>query len=142
MSLDFDFFISDENAQKEIAEKLDFDYNLGSQDWEYEVSHIKTIEEYIHLYEQENTSKKAKSSLLEMIIDSIEDYLNDLNITREDRRFTLHLKFIEKSIKNNLDLHKGTLVYWIQGDWKISDYLITIVEKLNLEDKIRWRPYK
>jgi len=142
MNLDHDFFIPDENAQREIADKLNFDYNLGSQDWEYEVSHIRTVEEYIHLYRQENTTAKAQSSLLEMILDSIEDYLDDLEVTKEDKRFSLHLKFIEEAIRTNLDIHNGTIVYWVQGDWKITDFLLEIVIKLNLENRIRWRPYK
>lgn len=139
MNLDHDFFLPDENAQREIADKLDFDYNLGSQDWEYEVSHIRTVEEYIQLYLQINTSDKAKSSLLEMIINSIEFDLEDNKIQEWDKRFQLHLSFIEKALEKNLDLHKGTMVYWIQYNWKISDHLLNIIEKIELEGKICWR---
>ncbi len=132
-----DYFIGNELARKKITKKLgfDFDYDERSQDWEYEVSHLGKTEDYLELYNLKETTNDEKKSLMEMIIDSIEDkYHNE-----QKNVFNKYRNFILDAIKNNLDIHKGTLVYWIQSDFLISKKLKEIIKELKVEKKIAWK---
>ena len=136
IDLDYDYFFGNESAQRKIAHKLNFDYSLGSQDWEYEVSHLRKTEDYIELYNAVDTTDEEKSTLMEMIFDSIE-HNNDYDGKKTD--FEKYRNFINNSIKENLEIHKGTLVYWIQSDFLISEKLLEIILVLGFKNKIKWR---
>jgi hypothetical protein len=133
--LDYDIFFGNDLARRKIAKKLNFDYNLGIQDWEYEVSHIRETKEYIELYDSLETSDEEKKCLMEMIIDSIED-------KESENALEKHRDFILGAINNNLEIHKGTLVYWIEHEFLVSENLMEIVKELGFEKKIKWRYLK
>ncbi len=127
----YDLFIGDEKAQRKIADKLGFDFNLGSQDWEYEVSYIRKIEDYIDLYNTFDITNDERKSLMEMIFDSLEDKMRE--VSKFD--FEQYQNFIHDSLKENFMIHKGTLVYWIESDFLISEKLKEIVKDLEVEKK-------
>ena len=113
-------FIPDENARRSLAAKLGMEYNVGMQDWEYEVSDSNRVAEYILEYDRSETTVKEKQSLMEIILDSMNDLL-EMGRTQDFERYFNNVK---KSLMMNDKIHAGTLHYWTNNDFRISDKLL------------------
>ena len=113
-------FIPDQKARESLAKKLSLDYSEGMQDWEWEISDYKRLDDFLNEYDKAGTSEKEKMSLMEIILDSLNELLLDKKRVEFDQYFNESLK----RIKESQNLHLGTLHYWTQNDFEISHELI------------------
>ncbi len=113
-------FIPDNNARLSLSKKLNLEFNEYMQDWEYEIADSNRIQEFIEAYDKPETSEKEKQSLMEIILASANELLDDSN-TSEFEKF---LPSIIERLKNQQELHRGTLNYWLVNDFEISKKLI------------------
>lgn len=109
-------FIPDEHARRSLAAKLGMEYNKGMQDWEYEVSDCSRLPEILMEYDRSETTVKEKQSLMEIILDSMNDLLEDGRTEEFESNFN---KVKERLIMND-KIHAGTLQYWTAKDFKVS----------------------
>ena len=119
MNIQQQFFIPNQDARRSLAAKLGLDYNDQMQDWEYEVSDQYRIDEFIAEYDKSDTTDKERETLMEMILDSSNDLIQNGNIDEFERIF----KEVKGRLKSNPDLHKRTLRYWTADNFLISDRL-------------------
>lgn len=120
MSNNSEIFIPNSNARKSLAKKLKLEYRHDMQDWEWEVSDYNRIEDFFKEYDSAETSENEKSSIMEIILDCLNDLLNDKKQNEFDKYFIMALE----RIKLSGELHKGSLNYWVNGDFTISSELI------------------
>jgi len=109
----------DQISREKLAGGLGLDFNENMQDWEYEISNPKRIDEFINEYDKEGTTNKEKEILMEIILDSS----NDLCIENERDFQTKYLKRLIERLEKNSDLHKGTIKYWTENKFEISKWL-------------------
>lgn len=113
-------FIADQFARKSLAERLNLEYYENMQDWEWEVSDYTRLNDFLNEYCKKETSDSEKMSLMEMILDSLNDLLYSGKQVTFNKYFDLTIKLLIES----KDLHKGTLNYWSNSDFLISTKLI------------------
>ena len=121
MSADKHIFIPDSKSRKNLANRLNLEYNEIMQDWEYEISDCTRIYEFIKEYENQQTTDKERQSLMEIMIDCLNDLLQDNNETE----FEIHIKNIREKLNENSHLHIGTMNYWCENDFLVSKFLKT-----------------
>ena len=119
------YFIPNINARKSLADKLNLKYHDDMQDWEYEVADLNRLVDFEKQYLSSDTNNKEKESLMEIMIDSLNDSLelNDLKVFND---FALR---ILKYLIENKQIHEGAINYWIRGGFLISNKIVTILEK-------------
>lgn len=118
MNNDEEIFIPNQQARKKLAEKLNLEFDEKMQDWEWEISDPNRIDEFITEYDNLNSSKKEKETLMEIILDS----LNDIEKTNTNKDFEKHLNAVLFRLKENYEIHRGTIKYWKNG-FEISNLL-------------------
>ncbi|MBJ2173062.1 hypothetical protein JBL43_02355 [Aureibaculum sp. A20] len=117
MSAENEIFIPNQKTRKKLAEKLNLEFDENMQDWEWEISDSNRIAEFITEYDNRNSSQAEKETLMEIILDS----LNDMKKT--DSVFEKHLNSVLLRLKKNSEIHKGTIKYWKNGKFDISELL-------------------
>ena len=120
MSNNSEIFIPNSNARKSLAKKLELEYHQDMQDWEWEISDYKRIEDFFNEYDKVETSINEKSSLMEIILDCLNDLLHDKKQSEFDKYFKMALERIELSGS----LHKGSLNYWVNNGFTISSEIL------------------
>lgn len=82
-----------------------FNYEIGKhdQDWTYTISEPERIEEYLDAYDKIK-NKEGKFSLLEMIIQSVNDQSNN--------DFELYWNKLLPILEIDFELNKSTIYYW------------------------------
>ena len=93
------------DARVSLAARFNLQYTDKMQDWEYEVSDLNRISEFLTSYKADELTDDEKFSLMEIIIQSFADLNKELT---NDLRWqdTIHV------IINNLDTHIYTVWYW------------------------------
>lgn len=121
------YFIPNIDARKSLADKLNLKYHDDMQDWEYEVADMNRLVDFEKQYLLSDTNDKEKESLMEIMLDSLNDSLelNDLKI------FNDFAPRILKYLEENNQIHEGTINYWTEGDFLISNKIKTIIENEN-----------
>lgn len=113
-------------AQKSLASRFDLVYSERMQDWEWEVADPLRFEEFFNVYSSTALSNGEKFSLMEIIIQSIEE-TEDLNI------FSARWKIIEPILIDNHILHHHSIMYWScydesseEGMFRISKHMRSV----------------
>ena len=119
MSTENENFIPNQKTRKKLAEKLNLKFDENMQDWEYEISDPNRIAEFIAEYDNVNSSETEKESLMEIILDS----LNDMERKNENNDFEKYLDSVLLRLKKNFKIHRGTIEYWKNGEFNISDFI-------------------
>lgn len=116
-------------ARQSLAERLGHFYDAHMQDWEWEVADPARFEEYVDLYEGEELSADEKFSLMEIILQCVEDAESDAARKTKWLRVVSHLR-------RNVRLHEFTLRYWAmweatEADHKfcVSDFVRIVLPK-------------
>lgn len=119
------YFIPNIDTRTSLADKLNLKYDDDMQDWEYEVADMNRLVDFDKQYLLSDTSDKEKESLMEIMLDSLNDSLelNDLKI------FNDFAPRILKYLKENKQIHEGTINYWTEGDFLISNKIKATIEK-------------
>jgi chorismate mutase len=119
MNPDKEIFIPNQQTRKKLSEKLNLEFDENMQDWEWEISDPNRIAEFINEYDNLNSSKKEKETLMEIILDS----LNDMERTIQNNDFEKYLNSVIFRLKENYEIHRETIKYWKYGGFDISDFL-------------------
>jgi len=117
MSTENEMFIPNQKTRKKLAIKLNLEFNENMQDWEWEISDSSRIDEFITEYDNHNSSQTEKQTLMEIILDSLNEMGNINN------NFNKHLNSILVRLKKNAEIHRGTIEYWKKGNYEISHLL-------------------
>jgi hypothetical protein len=119
------YFIPNIDARKSLADKLNLKYHEDMQDWEYEVADMNRLVDFEKQYLLSDINDKEKESLMEIMLDSLNDSLelNDLRI------YNVFAPRILKYLKENNQIHEGTINYWTKGNFLISNKIKTTIEK-------------
>ncbi len=117
------YFIPNIDARKSLADKFNLKYHDDMQDWEYEVADMNRLADFEKHYLLSDTNDKEKESLMEIMLDSLNDSLelNDLKI------FNDFAPRILKYLKENNQIQEGTIYYWTEGDFLISNKIKTTI---------------
>lgn len=119
MNTEKEIFIPNQNARKNLAEKLNLVFEESMQNWEYEISDPRRISEFIMEYDKESSSIIEKQTLMEIILDSLNDF-KELNTISE---FEKQIEPVIDRLKMNREIHNGTINYWENGKFGISELL-------------------
>lgn len=102
------------NITFEAIEKLnmllDLPYMDWMQDWDIQLADSNRIQEFCDAYEQENLDSNEKQALMALIIASYNNYLEE-----RGNEMVLWDK-IAALLRQDFDLHKPTLLYWLCDD--------------------------
>lgn len=112
-------FIPNIEARKILALKLNLPYHDDMQDWEYEVSDINRIGEFLFAYDHLTNTDAEKESLMEVILDSI----NQLVSMKQDVDVSVYISEVKKRFEDYPSLHNGTIHYWENNGFNISELL-------------------
>ena len=106
------------------------------QDWEWEVADSDRIDEFISAYESGQLDDDEKFTLMEIIIQSFEEFESSLSI---EPRWKKILNIIE----NNIELHIYSVWYWsdLENDneddqWKVNPFIRSILTRTAI-----WKDY-
>lgn len=119
MNTDEEIFIPNQQTRKKLSEKLNLEFDENMQDWEWEISDPNRIAEFITEYDNMDSSTKEKKTLMEIILGS----LNGMERTNANNDFEKHLNSVISRLKKNNEIHSGTIKYWKNGKFDISDFL-------------------
>lgn len=88
-----------------------FNYKIGKhdQDWTYTIVEPQKIDDYIQAYDTSITNENTKFSLMEMIIQSLTEQVNE-------EIMNLKWKKVKEILDRDFDLHKYTVYYWCCWD--------------------------
>ena len=111
-------FIPNARAQQSLASKLNLKFDNSTQDWEYEVADKTRLQDFIDEYEKSKTSDDEMSSLMEIILDSLNDLLVQNGHTAE---FKKHLAWVKNRLPK--EIHADSLIYWKMNSFEISKFL-------------------
>jgi len=115
-------FIPNQLSRKNLAHKLNLHFDENMQDWEYEIADYKRLNDFLNEYEKATTTDSEKQSLMEIIIDS----LNDLLLDEDKITFNQYINQTLLLLKTHKALHSGSLSYWVNGSFAISEILKVI----------------
>ncbi len=117
-------------ACRSIFNKLEMDFgllNLECQDWQYTLADDKFLENYLELYQRDDTTDFEKRVLGCFIIQSLEDIL-----IRGKEQYDINR--ILKMLSKDMEIHQTEFEYWgllddkhylenIKDCWKITKYI-------------------
>jgi hypothetical protein len=89
------------------------------QDWEWEVSDFTKLDLFLSEYKNIDITDDEKASLMEIILDS----LNDLLYFKEEVKFNYYFPEVARFLTMRKSLHLGSLNYWTRGKFEISNKL-------------------
>lgn len=107
-----------------MAKKLGHFYSDDMQDWEWEIADANRFDEYVNLYISDALSDDEKFSLMELILQSVEDSESDSILKARWLR-------IVSLLRRNMTLHESTIRYWAQSDAVRTD------QKFRLSNLVR-----
>ena len=118
---------------KEAIDSLIMKLNLPekdefSQDWEYEVSDSKRLEEFIEFYQKNELTKDEKFTLMIIILESCDEAI------LKDELSEKIWSEVEEILINDKEIHEKTIDYWSWYDNEnIEDcfYITPLVRKIS-----------
>ncbi len=87
------------------------------QDWEYEVADLNRLADFEKQYKLSDTSVKEKESLMEIMLDSLNDALEFDNL----KIYNDFAPRIFNYLKKNKTMHEGSINDWTDGNFLISN---------------------
>ena len=119
-----------------LAKRFKLPNTLEMQDWEWEVADSDRIDEFISAYESGQLDDDEKFTMMEIIIQSFEEFESSLSI---EPRWKKILNIIE----NNIELHIYSVWYWsdLENDneddqWKVNPFIRSILTRSAI-----WKDY-
>jgi hypothetical protein len=119
-------------ARQSLSTILRLPYYQSDEDWEWQVADEKRFEEFLSLYEHGRLSDDERFSLMEIIIQSVED-------TELEDAFRLRLVQIERLLVDGFTLHESTISYWHENplnplseseqNWLVSPLMSDILSR-------------
>lgn len=125
------------DAKLSLIKKLKLP-DIESQDWEFEVSNPLRIREFINFYEISNLNIDEKFALMIIILGSINDYLEEEEISNDI------WDIVSSQLLKDIRIHKNTIMYWALVDeefnhfedgFAITSYLRRLIEMFDLSTK-------
>ena len=92
-------------ARKTLAVRLGLPFHSQMQDWDWEVADQKRFEEFIEVYRSGDISDSERHSLMEILIQCVEDMGSGL-------RFDSAWGSIEPLLVARSCIHRSTVEYW------------------------------
>ena len=92
-------------ARKELAILFQLPYSDVMQDWEWEVAQAAHFDEFLNAYINHELSEAARWSLMEVLIQSVEDMPSNSDLDAAWRK-------LEPLLKARVSLHGDTIHYW------------------------------
>ena len=80
------------------------------QDWEIEVADLLRIQEFINYYQEKKLNNREKEVLMEIIINSCDDALQNGTLNENNWRKVAEILIVDR------DIHDKTIDYWILED--------------------------
>lgn len=122
---------------KNAIEKLSSDLKLNkgdqyTQDWEYEVSEMNKINEFIEYYKNTELNSIEKRILINIILESYNDYVGERG---EDSYYS---EILNQILKKDFILYKDIIQYWSCEGEELIDafYLTPLMRKIiDIKDK-------
>jgi hypothetical protein len=115
-------------ARMHLAQLLDLPYHVSMQDWEWEVANQNRIGEFLKLYESNELSEGEQFSLMEIIIQSVED--SETAVGSIEWAHTLRI------LDERMSVHVHSVWYWAMPDegnhgasWRVTPDLRLLLEK-------------
>lgn len=125
-------------AMNSLIEKLDLPQPIDhfEQDWEYLVSDIDRIPEFLSFFEQGNLSLDEKFTLMIIVVDSY----NDAMWAEEADHDTW--RRIEHHLISEAHIHRETILYWalmeddkvLEDCFAVTPYMREIVKVLGIQN--------
>lgn len=113
----------------ELSKVFNLPFNSQMQDWPYEVADSKCTQEYLDYY-QAIDNEDIKFTLMEMIVQSIEDQ-------QSPEKFKTYWDQTVPLLTKNFHIHEWTIYYWssfeksLKNAWHIAPYMRKIWHKRN-----------
>ncbi|WP_109831819.1 hypothetical protein [Reichenbachiella versicolor] len=105
---------------EELATLFNYTIDSLSQDWTYEIAEPERIDDYIQAYNKEIKNEDTKFSLMEMIIQALEDQ-GSIELIK------LKWALVKPLLLKDFDLHQFTIFYWscwdnenIEDSWVVT----------------------
>ena len=114
-----DQFMPDYNIRRQLALKLNLEFNDSMQDWEWEVAEANRIQDFLDEYDKNVSSAKEKETPMEIILQCLEDFLEEENLPK----FISYYPEVKSRLDKNFQIHKCTIAYWKNGEFMISKEL-------------------
>ncbi len=93
-----------------------------TQDWEWEMADADRLDEFINFYLNNCLEDHVKIILMELIISSFDDKINQGNDCSSD------WNRIKTILKDNLLLHRETIEYWARRESKDEDECFAVTK--------------
>lgn len=96
---------------EQLSKKLSLPFTGVEQDWEIEMANSNRIDEFIKFYKENDLSEDMKMATMALILASYDDFLNDKNLTNDDRWNEIKLE-----LNYRKTLFNGLIEYWSMQD--------------------------
>ncbi len=96
---------------KSLASRLGYFVSPHSQDWEWEVAVPEDFDVYLELYKSESLTSDERFSLMEMMIQAVDD-LARLSKERRNVEKISRWNAVAKLLEENAELHAMSIAYW------------------------------
>lgn len=98
-------------ARSRLAELLGLPYEPSMQDWEWEIADTCRFQEFIDVYRNLHLPEQERVSLMEILIQCVEDLLQDPFRTGESRGVE-EWKDVATLLRLHPRLHARSIYYW------------------------------
>lgn len=102
-------------ARKSLALRFGLAYSDQMQDWEWEVADKSRFFDFLAAYQDAGTTDEERYSLMEILIQCVDDDLRHENQTTA-------WPLVESLLLQNPKLHRTTVLYWSCGNEKSPEY--------------------
>ena len=115
-------------ARVRLAQLLGLPYHESMQDWEWEVAAANRVGEFLHAYESNELSEDEQFSLMEIIIQSVEE--SETACSSANWQHTLRI------LDERILVHAHSVWHWAVPDeeneeahWRVTPDLRRLLEK-------------
>jgi hypothetical protein len=98
-------------GREALASRLGLTINPFSQDWEWEVADPAHFEDWLALYHQSALSDDERFSLMEMLIQCVDDMGSEVDTPEEVEKLP-QWQAVATLLRSNPQLHASSIVYW------------------------------
>lgn len=110
-------------ARISLAIQFDLPYQDSMQDWEWEIAEPARFHDYLNAYLHFNLNEAMRWSLMEILIQCIEEMPGKTD-------FCDALRKIEPLLRYNASLHIETIRYWACIDTKLPEQLFRVSQTM------------
>ncbi|MBQ7776515.1 MAG: hypothetical protein IJ379_11410 [Lachnospiraceae bacterium] len=127
-----DFNAELECPTAETKARLTRDLNLKEadafmQDWEYEISNVAQLEDYVNYYRDNELNANEKSTLMRIILDAYNFYVYEVE-AQED----IYKETIRGFLIKDYSVQKPNIIYWACGEEDLEDcfYISPLIREI------------